>query len=241
MKTKVAVLMVCVGLLQTGCRFGNHEVPQESPTPYNGVYITSPKKVAVSATVSGKNMGSVEVDLTLLPKLLTQYITNPVLFVQVDTTTGLSGIAPPSDTKHSLPVILAKDGTLSFSGATSPETFISDPKCQTYLSITEKGALHKDSSLKPPSGSHLPITGKMELEITLTSKFEGTCQPTFEALADCYQDLTLCGGNTLAENTSIQKTVVSAFAPWIDAKVIQPSDISNLTDYSYDVSYDGSL
>jgi hypothetical protein len=233
------LLTISFGILVTlnGCRLGNAEVPQTQPESYTGYYVTAPQKLSLSIVVSGAT-AEAPADLGLIPRLVTQFMTNPVFFGEVDKATGLSGIAPPKDTSRALPVYLSSDGSLAFSGTTKSQTFFIDPRCQSHLEITEKGALHKNKNVTSPKGNKLPLSGSLSLDVGIETVFEGECQPTFDNLATCYTDATQCGGADDTENETIQAAVVSAFSPFINAHLLTPSEIANVTGFSYDVSYE---
>ena len=221
-----------------GCRLGNHEVTPQAPVSFTGVYVTTPKKILLGVSLKNEPLPKAEIEVKNLPAVLAQYITNPVGVVQTDPTTGSGMLVSTQDTTKTLPVNVSRDGVLSFVGSTKPQPFLVDPGCLSYLRITEQGALTKDSSVAPPEETDLPISGRMTLQVSLATKFKGTCGDTFQMLSDCYQDVILCGGNTPSENDKIQKAVASLFGPWLDAKLVEGPDIANITEYSYDVFYE---
>lgn len=232
------LLVVSLGWMTlAGCRFGNNEVPQSKPQSYTGYYVTQPQKLLLKAIVNGHSVEA-SGDLALVPRILSQFLTNPVFFGEVDKASGLSGIAPPSDSSRALPVYLSTDGTLAFSGTTKPQTFFIDPLCLSHLAITEKGALHKDPNVQGPAGNKLPLSGSLSLDVLVATEFEGSCQPTFDQLALCYSDATQCGGSDATDDEALQAAVISVFSPFIGAHLLNPSDIANVTQYAYEVSYE---
>lgn len=230
-------IIIIIPLELAGCRLGNREEAAPQSASYTGVYVTLPKSLTLSVRVDGKEEQA-PLDLGMIPKLITQFLTNPVFFGEVDKATGLGGLASPKDTSKALPVYVASDGTLTFSGTTRPLPYFTDPECLSHLAITEKGALHKDSKVPSPAGNKLPLAGRLSLDVKVATVFEGSCQPTFDALAQCYNDATQCGGSDASEDEAIHEAVVAAFSPFITAKILDAADISKVTEYSYEVSYE---
>ena len=88
------------------------------------------------------------------------------------------------------------------------------------------------------AGSSRKTSGRIQLKVQVIEAFEGTCGPTLQSMSDCYQDATLCGEATTAENLQLQTQIQEMFNPYIDAHAMSASDIPSLSNIAYEVQYE---
>jgi hypothetical protein len=221
----------------SGCRLGSYvEAPARAPNPdkISGYYSTQPQTLKLFATTAQTHEESGAI--SMIPQEVGQFITNPVALIIQDLTTGSAALTSPTG-KHALPIYVNEDSTLTYHGKTASMTYWQDPECQYYLEISENGKFTKTPPIATPSGSDLPLSGKLELTIQVINKFQGNCAASFTLISKCYQDVNDCGGKDSTENEDLQAIVIELLDPWIQSKAILPADIPNLVNYAYEVSY----
>ena len=236
MKIKLRIALILMFALLSGCRFGNHVEAAKPKDKISGYYQTENSGFKVYATLDDRSVEQDE-NTDLIPYRISAAVSNPVAFVLLNATTGLSAIANPSDTSKALPIFLHSDGSLSLSQATEWGTYWLDPECESRLEIDESGFLNRDAPLIPMPENNLPLSGRLALNFHVTTQFRGDCRTTFEAIEACYSDPDACEGESPEENEQLQESVIQAFRLWVESGLISNSDISKLINFAYEVSY----
>lgn len=232
----IAVILSWLGV---GCRVGDRVEKPENPDHLSGYYLTHPQSLRFFAQTT-KTSVTQESDapLFMIPTEVSQFLSNPVALILEDLATGRASLARPKGSQ-ALPTNVGPGNILTFKGVTPKLTHWHDSACQSYLALTEDGAILKETKLTPPSGNPYPISGEIQLAIRVTTVFEGDCGPTFQALSDCYHDFTLCQGVNTSDNLRTQSAVTDTFSPWIRSEAMTAAEIAHLTGYGYTVTYRG--
>jgi hypothetical protein len=166
-------------------------------------------------------------------------MTNPVAFIVQDATTGYSALtSPASNGKVALPVYLNSDLSLGYDVITSDSTYWTDPACTNRIEFSSWGKLDPNPNIQSPAGNSYPLSGGIEISFQVITQLKGNCTPTLQFMMNCYNDLTQCGGSSNTDNLQIQQEIFGIFDPMIQAQVIRVSDIPNLINYAYIVSYE---
>ena len=103
-----------------------------------------------------------------------------------------------------------------------------------------------EGSLKLQSGKIVydaELSGRLELDIEVTRTFAGTeeadeCEDMRAFLEDCFIDANLCMGTGAPQNASRQAEVASLYYPFVEANVIRPDQISDVTTRRYTARYE---
>lgn len=235
-------LAIVLSWATSGCLIGNRveNQPKSDSDPYSGYYVLEPRTLIFStSTQSGILQKSAS--LSLIPQQVGKFLTNPLLLYLRNLDTGSAGLTAPalasSDNPPHLPITVNKDFTISFSGTSSSSTYWMDPDCQSKFDLLESGKISKDPSVSNPPGNTLKLSGELQLTLQLVNHLTGHCDPTLQAVASCYQDVTHCGGSTSDENDQIHTQVLAIFSPYIQSGALTLTDLPTLTEYAYEVSY----
>ncbi len=226
--------------MASGCHLGNYtEDPppsQNNPDFISGYYLSRPQSIRFYASTYQNSTHQAEATLSFIPAEISGTMSNPVILMMQDLQLGTAVLAT-SNGRNPLPVSVHPDLSLSESWSTTPRTYWNDPRCQTYLEVSETGAVTQDPSTPPPPNFGHSILGTIQIRFQVITQFIGSCQPTFQALANCYQDLNQCGGTDGPSNIQIQNQVLANFDALIQLKLITPADIPNIVNYAYEASY----
>jgi hypothetical protein len=220
-----------------GCRIGNQIIQNQTQKEdqLSGFYLTQPHSLTFYVTTL--NTRHQNAPISMIPSVISQHITNPVGLIMKDLITGEAEITS-ADGTNAFPIFVNQDRSLSFQGVTSKNTFWMEPDCKSFIEFSEFGSLGEDNSVADATNSEFPISGQMNLTIQMVTRFEGDCRPTFQTLSLCYQDENQCGGLNSSENHELQAIVLDMFNPYIQSNVITPSEIADITNYAYEVSYE---
>ncbi len=233
-------LWLCgLSMTLSSCRFGNLLIPSSnsnttSSDKVSGFYVAQPQSLKFYATLTSTIEKDAPTDQ--IPNLLSKYITNPVALILENSATGLAGLTSPTGTQ-AFPVLVDSANHLNYLASTTPQKFWQDANCQKYLQISETGTVTQNPGVTPPIGNTYRLSGSIQLTIQVITQFQGDCSPSFQAMHQCYLDSSQCGGSDPSSNASLQAQAIQIFAPWINSQTIQVSDIPNLTNYAYEVSY----
>lgn len=218
----------------TGCRLGNHVEQLSQTDKVSGYYETQPQTLKFCAT-----HGSVDckpATTNKIPGLLSQIFSNPVALILQNPSTGRAAFTRPKGDGSALPVYLGSDGRLSYLVSTSPQIIWKDRACTGQLFLAESGKILKDTG-PYTSGTSLPLSGRIQLQVQVINSFDGNCGPTLTALYRCYLSASQCGGTSPGENQQQQQEVQDLFGPYIDAGAMAPADIPNTSYLAYEVFY----
>lgn len=246
-------------LAAPGCRFGN-SVERKAPQaedPVEGYYETAPQQVvlAVHRPALNPDTGAMEprtfaapVPLDQIIGLLRNSITNPVALVVIDKQTREGALINPTLKGSYLPVFALTDGRLDFTGGSSPSPLWASPDCGDQLGFYLSGNANVGAG-PLVTGSTLPLRGRISMTATLIESFLGTCPSSLQAIADCYADeaaCASCGPNCPWGSTSanpdpspaqIRASVQNTFRPYLDAGLLQLSDLAQTQWIATEVQY----
>lgn len=234
-------IAIVLSWLASGCRWGNQESspasPPEAADPYEGYYNLTPKSLSYQATLNSAVEGTLtpkqdNLPLSYMPELLAVYLTNPVYLVSGgNPKQGNYGLMPAHHPEYgAIPIDLYTDGSLSFEGTGSPFVVWKDPNCLSHIEITESGKLYQNAS------SQDGIMGRIELAVMVVTKFQGNCEATLQTVATCYQDSSACPVDPKKDGQL--QLLLETMDALVQTKVIQPSEISRLSDYTYTATYE---
>ncbi|MGK5085164.1 hypothetical protein WDW37_17895 [Bdellovibrionota bacterium FG-1] len=225
----------------SGCKLGNNiAAPTSSPTdPVTGFYGTQPQTLTFCASHPATECNSVATNQ--IPQLIATEMTNPVAFILADATTGQAEIVDYTLGKTALPIWMDTDNTtLSLVENFAPNPIWQDGKCTMRLYLEEEGTLVPGESKPVPNTTRFTM-GRITLTIRVTQVFEnasvGACQTTLQAMSNCYQDISQCGGADAAANKALQTEVQNIFETYIQAKVITAAEIATATNIAYEIQY----
>lgn len=239
--TQLSGLVLTLSL--SGCILGNQSIPattsvsNEPIDKISGFYITEPKSLSYSAELSLGNSPRIATAApTNMPSEVSNTMTNPVLLVISNMKTGLADIGT-FDGKFPISLLVQSDLSLAATWNTHAHTYWRDPLCKNYATYSVGGQLSQTTTRKAPLNFIKTISGEMQIQFRVLSRFRGNCTTTFQALSACYQDAAQCGGATGADNIQLQTHVLSVFQPWIQAGVFTASEISSLTQFGFEATY----
>jgi hypothetical protein len=224
----MGTLAVVASWALSGCRFGNREVDQaQSSDGVTGYYETQPQTMNYCAAIPAETCKSVSTNQ--IPADFSSILTNPVALLLQDASTGKSILFPPSDGTYGIPIFANTDQTLSVLRSSSPSTTWDDSACTRTDEELIQGAFARNNG-PFTSGSKLPLSGRISLDITYTITFAGSCGPSMQAMADCYADASKCGTHQQSEASTL-------FAPYVNAGSLGTADLSKVTTLGYEISY----
>jgi len=227
-------LALILSWFTSGCRVGNQVVEQPDPDQYSGYYTTQPQSLTFYVTTSNTEQRAAPVKH--VPPLISEIMTNPVALIMLNLDSGRAVLTP--DGKRGLPIFLDPDNSFSYSALYPEDTYWRDPECQSRLELTQLGMVTKNPGVASPPGNKHALSGSIHLKVQVVTQFSGNCGPTFQVIADCYSDSSLCGGTHAAQNQQVQADIAAIFDPMIQAKVITVADIPNIRNYAYEVVYE---
>ena len=225
---------IIISWLFTGCRFGNNIERPSNPDTISGYYQTQPQTLQFCATHTTTKCN--EVITNQIPQLISQVMSNPVALVMQDLSTGDAVLVAPKGDGSALPVIVTPKNTLELNRSTRSSVLWDDRDCTFKIYVIEAGALTKESTPITVGGG-LPLSGRVQLDVQILTAFDAKCKASLDKMASCYQDKDTCGGSTDADNKSLQGSVQDLFNPYIEAKVMQVSDIPYISATGYEVLY----
>jgi hypothetical protein len=232
--TVAMIVSWALGAAMSGCRFGNHIEDGNTKTkdPYEGFYETRP----VSVRYCGQSAaGTVCQNVNVVPDFTAHFMTNPVALLR-DSTGKYFFLSPQATDDYALPTEPKPDRTIAFSATSKPETAIDDAACVYQIGLDETGQLTTEGPYT--SGTKLPLSGRAVLTIDVVDHYDGACGPTMTRFHDCYVDVNACWGTSFAENEKLHAETLSRFDPYIDAGVLNVSDIPTATTLGYSVRYE---
>lgn len=234
--------LAALALAATGCHVGNQEVdaPATTPDTVSGNYAMAPTTLQVYATVNGQINSGTAVP-SQIPARVSAILTNPVTIQLQDSSNGQASIYAPIGATDSFTVYFQSDNQTFTANSSSPvETLWSDPACTIQENLEIQGRLQplgSTSSLGIFDGTSMTITGRISNDVWVEDQISGNCAATLQALAQCYQSASACGESTSAENQADQQLVQELYQLYIQAGAMTVQDIPNVTDLSYQVSY----
>ena len=218
----------------SGCRFGNRVESEETLSRYTGYYETQPTALIFCAYLPDQTCAAAP--LESIPSLVRTVMTDPVI-LSVDKSG--SALFVSHDLKSdALPVNLSSDLKLTMSGATPSKTFWKDTKCTTQSALYEEGELQLHEPRRTAADGK-PLSGRVRIDTMWADFADGgaDCEPTLQAIAACYQDVSQCLGATDTENTETQLRWRKLFGPYIDHGVMTVADIERVRAVAYQVSF----
>lgn len=235
-------VILCWGVMATqltGCRFGNYTSAPQQPDPVTGFYGANPQSLQFCAT--GTATQCAQASPSQIPSFISAEITNPVALIVQDASTGDAVLTNYAGTgQTALPITVGSDDvTLSYTTSSSPVTLWNNPNCTTTTYLEENGTIVPGPG-QPVPGSTSNTAGSLTLSVQVTQTFDGpngSCAPELQAMSNCYQDVTQCGGADSGTNQQLQATVQGIFSTYIQAGVMAASDIPNMANVAYEVHY----
>jgi len=230
-----------ITVMGTGCRLGNQVVKPEDPyaNDPSGYYKAGVETLTFCAGSGSSTCQSASVNL--LPSLASSVYTNPVIVMLEDPSTGEGYIAASDRSGRAFPILIGADNTtLTYAGATQPETLWFDSACSTQMYLEQSGRLVADSANAGTDLQGLPLSGDIQLQVEVITTFDGDCSASLEAMRVCYLDATQCGSSLPSENEQLQLLAQDYFKKHVDAGVLDlqdPSAFSTLRSISYEVNY----
>jgi hypothetical protein len=228
-------IAVILSWVTSGCRFGSRIQNVPDPDQITGYYEASPQNLTFYATTT--NTVEKDAPVTSIPGEIGEVMTNPVALKVDDLSTGSARWISPVN-RVALPVFVDPDLNLSLRGATQPVTLWDDSNCKTHLEIFESGKLVKTHNVSEIPGNPYPLSGKVQATFQVINQFKGDCVPTLQRMATCLDDINQCGESSPAENLSVQNQILDLFKPWFNAGLIAVSDIPDLVNFAYEVTYE---
>lgn len=235
----LASLAWAMATVLTGCRFGNYTSPSPTPDATTGFYDANPQSLQFCG--NGTASTCVQASTSQIPSFITAEITNPVALIVQDASTGDAILTDASGQgQTSLPIWVSSDNvTLYYANSSSPTTLWNDPTCTTTTYLQENGTIVPGAG-HPIAGGTGQTVGSITLKVQVIQTFDGTngsCGPELQAMSNCYQNVTQCGGADAGTNQQLQAQVQSIFSAFIGAGAMAASDIPNMTNVSYEVLY----
>jgi hypothetical protein len=222
----------------SGCRIGNY-IENASPPPANpdhisGYYLAHPQELIFSVTT--QQTLQAQAPTYLIPTEVSGTMTNPAALLMKDLQSG-SALLGNYAGKNALPIEVSSALAVSASWTTTPQTYWLDPACQSNLAVSIHGTLVQSPSMAAPAGTVATVSGALQIEFDVSTQFQGSCAPTFQTIANCYQNASDCGATTDSDNQQLQAYAQTLFGPLIQLNLITVPEIAQITNYAYQVSY----
>ena len=230
-------LAVVLSWAMTGCRFGNKVERSETAVDdgFTGYYQTRPQSLRFCVT-DETDTQCASAQTNLVPPTVSNVVSNPVALLLEEGGGGNALLFDPYGNGSALPVFVdTATGALSYIGYTAEEILWEDAACTTTLYVEEEGQSVQDF-LGDILG--LPVRGRISLNVSIFSTYDGDCTADLNVISDCYQDSKDCGGADDEENSMLQLVVQQVFSPYIDAGVLTPGTIPEILSLGYEVSYE---
>ncbi len=242
----IALIVSWVLLItMSGCRLGNHV--EQSPTQdigKSGYYSTRPTSYTVSTTQTTGGNHVLNMSVASVPSLVSDYFTDPTTLLLVDAASGKYVVYPPTNQNPSAyqPIFLAADNkTFSINEETGWEVAWTDSACLINTTYTLTGSVNSLSASDPTSVStsmgRIPLTGRLSVQATYRTSFQGNCVASWQGMGDCYQNLSSCPGSTAAQQGNFQELAQATYKFWVQVGALNPNEISVTDDLRFDVSY----
>lgn len=214
----------------SGCYFGNRTVNQPATgDSVSGYYETQPQTLQYFASAPAEKR--VDVATNQIPTDYSSIFTNPVLFEIQDSASGAAGIFPYPTSSNSYGIGVTLGNAQAFgTNQSAAGTLWDDPACTREDEEGIDGSYKKSSGPWTSNTPEIIKSGRVQFTLDYTISFIGSCAASLQAMANCYNDATQCGSHS-------QSDVQSLFEPFITAGAMAATDIPNLTDLGYEMSY----
>ncbi len=142
-------------------------------------------------------------------------------------------------TKVAYPIFIESDGTFSVR-STSDRYFMWFNRNHPDTCIaTDQLAIIGSTQSYPASFQNsdgITVLGKAAMTVTWITELSSSCGPAMAEVASCYTDENLCGG-TPEQNAERHAAVVETFDPYVRHSGLTPSELSQVQQFAYEVSY----
>lgn len=226
----------------TNCRFfGNYQESGAPADPYSGFYEMAPQSASLWLVHANRGTLQSDVSFNRIPEDgVNLSFSNPVAFLADNLDAGVGRIISLWDNRfYQYFRWTPETGALALTGSASPTAAWDLSQCtyQTWYILA--------GNLRPgdgpfTTGTNRPLTGRIEMTVEATTRFEGAdCVTFLDTLQNCYLDSMRCGPNssTSEERKRRQGIATGLFGHYIDAGIIQATDISRSTALSYRIEY----
>lgn len=227
---------LCVPLLLSSCRFGNHvEQAPVSVDSVSGYYSTSIQGVKLH--VDANTLRHADGDLNKVPGGWANILPDPTALIVTNRDKNIAYLVNPNNSNNSFPVYFNSERKLGITSNPAASTLWTDPNCQTQVTLSLDGSYSQSSGLGT-SASGLKLSGRIGLNIQMIRTITGDCAATMATLGACYQDAQQCGGSNATENQNWQKSVQTLFNPYIQAGAMTAAEIPSVRGVSYELTYE---
>ncbi len=180
-----------------------------------------------------------------IPSLFKQRITDPLALYYYDLEGRRAVLANPAikitSPTQGLPVRVSEDQkTIStvLGGSDSDLNWDSSDCTLSTYSIEGLGIITKSPGQAIVSGKKVTTSGRVSLSAFWIRTFEGNCAERTAAMQRCYERSEDCEGGSERQNLLLQDEIHALLDEFIKAGVLKPSQISNLSNLSYEVTYE---
>lgn len=243
--TLMALLAVATLAAAGGCQFGNY-IDSTPTNPPSGDYGTTPQTLQFCVTTYTETPTSSTNDtatkcataaVSLLPQELSSIFTDPVVINVEDQETGQTALTS-SDGANGIGITSNSNAQLAVATTEALDVPWNDPSCVLNLGLQGSGSLSSTSG----NSSGIATIGRMTMNLTVSRQFQGTsdtsCLTYLSDLANCFNDPSQCGSlATSTDGMDPHDWALSVFNTYINAGVMQATDIPNVVSMSYQVLY----
>ena len=110
-----------------------------------------------------------------------------------------------------------------------------DPQCLVQTSYDVRGMVKKTA---PTIVRGKTTAGRLALAFQIKDQFVGSCGPTLNELADCYESAPQCGESSTEANLDVHRQVRAYLGPYIENQALSLPTIQNVTALDYQVAYE---
>lgn len=212
--------------------------PTTSSTP-------APSQPAHDADPTSQTTQCETVSTAQIPSLFKQRITDPLALYYYDIEGRRAVLANPAikitSPTQGLPVRIGEDQeTIStvLGGFDSDLNWDASDCTLSSYSIEGLGKITKTTGQAIVSGKKVTTSGRVSLTAFWIRTFEGNCAERTAAMQRCYERSEDCEGGSERQNQLLQDEIHALLDEFIKAGVLKTSQISNLSNLSYEVTYE---
>jgi hypothetical protein len=242
-RISAAPLMIALAL-GTGCRLGNHVESQTDSDRTTGFYETKLEEATLATNVSPTEvpLPAGQNPMPIVGEVFGHGIAQLIL---VDLGTGDGGAVSGDYQKGDPAQQLQFDqdvGKLRIDGFYGPDVALAESVCEHKQEVTIMGDYTKTGPFEVPTPH--AVQGRLAFWARVTDKFypspgagASACDATMALFEQCYAAESGCGSSDPTENQRRRARTLELFSPFVDAGVLNPADISRITQLFYHATY----
>ncbi len=237
------ILAIVLSWAVTGCRFGNSVTTAKNKDQITGYYEMRAQKIDLFTKLENEPSAREGVHSpNKIPAPIGSVTSNPSVLVMENLDTGLGFIGHYIQSKRVdwLPILISPSFGVSTSGQGDRFTAWGDQKCVRQHFFQGSGSLNQEAARLIAA---IQTRGRIEMDLTFYNTYTGQnshsdCQASLASISQCYSDSTKCTGKSQQEKETQQRIQRLRFSPYIDAGIIDLSDLPNVEAMGYEVSYE---